>query len=59
LLPTARLTVVDGAAHMGPLTHAGEVAALIRRHIVDAEESCAAMPLAAARLSARPNQIRV
>jgi len=59
LLPTARLTVVGGAAHMGPLTHAGEVAALIRRHIVDAEESCAAMPLAAARLSARPNQIRV
>jgi pimeloyl-ACP methyl ester carboxylesterase len=33
LLPNARLTVVGGAGHMGPLTHAGEVNALIVRHV--------------------------
>jgi pimeloyl-ACP methyl ester carboxylesterase len=37
LLPTSRLVVVDGAGHMGPLTHAPEVCALIVRHIVDTE----------------------
>jgi pimeloyl-ACP methyl ester carboxylesterase len=37
LLPTSRLMVIDGAGHMGPLTHAPEVSALIVRHIVDAE----------------------
>jgi pimeloyl-ACP methyl ester carboxylesterase len=37
LLPTSRLMVIDGAGHMGPLTHAPEVSALLARHIVDAE----------------------
>ena len=37
LLPTSRLVVVDGAGHMGPLTHAPEVSALIVRHIIEAE----------------------
>jgi pimeloyl-ACP methyl ester carboxylesterase len=36
LLPTSRLLVIDGAGHMGPLTHAPKVSALIVRHIVDA-----------------------
>ena len=34
LLPAARLTVVAGAGHMGPLTHSAEVNALIVRHVV-------------------------
>jgi pimeloyl-ACP methyl ester carboxylesterase len=33
LLPANRLTLLDGAGHMGPLTHAPEVSALIVRHI--------------------------
>jgi pimeloyl-ACP methyl ester carboxylesterase len=37
LLPAPRLVVVDGAGHMGPLTHAPEVSALIVRHIADVE----------------------
>lgn len=32
-LPDSRLTVVGGAGHMGPLTHASEVAARIAEHI--------------------------
>src|SRR6516164_5282488 len=35
LLPNGRLVVLDGAGHMGPMTHAPEVAGLIARHIVD------------------------
>jgi pimeloyl-ACP methyl ester carboxylesterase len=34
LLPNASLAVVAGAGHMGPLTHVGEVNALIVQHIV-------------------------
>ena len=37
LLPASRLLTVDGAGHMGPLTHAPEVSALIVQHIVDAD----------------------
>ena len=33
LMPTARLVVVPGAGHMGPLTHAPFVNAAIARHI--------------------------
>lgn len=33
LLPEAALEIVAGAGHMGPVTHAGEVSALIVRHI--------------------------
>jgi pimeloyl-ACP methyl ester carboxylesterase len=33
LIPSARLAVVAGAGHMGPLTHTAEVSALIARHI--------------------------
>jgi pimeloyl-ACP methyl ester carboxylesterase len=36
-LPDSRLTVVGGAGHMGPLTHASEVSALIAAHIRAAE----------------------
>lgn len=35
LLPNSRRMVINGAGHMGPLTHAPEVAALIARHIVE------------------------
>src|SRR5262249_24856064 len=58
LLPAARLTVVAGAAHMGPLTHAGEVCALISRHIAAAEEARAAVIPAASRALPQPAQIR-
>lgn len=37
LLPTSRMVMIDGAGHMGPLTHAPEVSALIVQHIVDTE----------------------
>ena len=37
LLPAARLLVVDGAGHMGPITHAPEVSALVAQHITAAE----------------------
>ncbi|SAL86348.1 alpha/beta hydrolase [Caballeronia terrestris] len=37
LLPAARLAIVEGAGHMGPLTHADEVNATIARHIGEAE----------------------
>jgi pimeloyl-ACP methyl ester carboxylesterase len=42
LLPAARLAIVGGAGHMGPLTHADEVNAAIARHIVEAEASVTA-----------------
>jgi pimeloyl-ACP methyl ester carboxylesterase len=35
LLPESRLTVIRGAGHMGPLTHAPEVSAQIARHIAE------------------------
>jgi len=37
VLPDARLSVVDGAGHMGPLTHASTVSELIAAHIRAAE----------------------
>jgi pimeloyl-ACP methyl ester carboxylesterase len=37
LLPDSRLAVVDGAGHMGPLTHAPEVSAMMVRHITEAD----------------------
>ena len=46
LLPTSRLIVIDGAGHMGPLTHTAEVCAAIMRHIAAAHERCAAITLA-------------
>jgi pimeloyl-ACP methyl ester carboxylesterase len=46
LLPAVRLLVVDGAGHMGPLTHAREVCAPIMRHIADAENRCATVTAA-------------
>jgi pimeloyl-ACP methyl ester carboxylesterase len=33
LLPDSRLVVVNGAGHMGPMTHASDVAALVAQHI--------------------------
>lgn len=47
LSPNARLAVIAGAGHMGPLTHAAEVNAIIGRHIADA----GARPLAVAAAS--------
>jgi pimeloyl-ACP methyl ester carboxylesterase len=37
LLPAARLAIVEGAGHMGPLTHADNVNAIIVRHIAEAD----------------------
>jgi pimeloyl-ACP methyl ester carboxylesterase len=37
LLPASRLAAIDGAGHMGPLTHAPQVSAAIVRHIATAE----------------------
>jgi pimeloyl-ACP methyl ester carboxylesterase len=37
LLPNARLAVLAGAGHMGPLTHTAEVNALIAQHLTDIE----------------------
>jgi len=37
LLPATRLAVVEGAGHMGPVTHAEIVNAAIVRHIADAD----------------------
>ena len=36
LLPNNRLAMIDGAGHMGPLTHASQVSPLIGQHIVTA-----------------------
>jgi pimeloyl-ACP methyl ester carboxylesterase len=40
LLPNCRLEVLVGAGHMGPLTHAIQVNALIARHIIKSEIAC-------------------
>ena len=37
LLPAARLAVIEGAGHMGPVTHADQVNAAIVRHIAEAD----------------------
>jgi pimeloyl-ACP methyl ester carboxylesterase len=37
LIPAARLAVIAGAGHMGPLTHAPEVNAAIAQHIAESE----------------------
>lgn len=37
LLPAARLAIVEGAGHMGPLTHADIVNATIAQHIAQSE----------------------
>jgi pimeloyl-ACP methyl ester carboxylesterase len=37
LFPAGRLVVANGAGHMGPLTHAGEVSAQIARHIASVD----------------------
>src|SRR5262249_22173584 len=42
VLPRVRLMVIEGAGHMGPLTQAAEVSAVIRQHILDAEDRCTA-----------------
>lgn len=39
LLPAGRLLTVDGAGHMGPLTHAPEVSALIVQHVTAMAEA--------------------
>ena len=37
VIPAARLAVVAGAGHMGPLTHASEVNAAIARHVTETD----------------------
>lgn len=37
LLPDARLAVIAGAGHMGPLTHTEEVNAIIIQHLAGVE----------------------
>lgn len=37
VLPFSQSAIVEGAGHMGPMTHKSEVSALIVRHIADAE----------------------
>jgi pimeloyl-ACP methyl ester carboxylesterase len=44
LLPQSRLKVVDGAGHMGPLTHAPEVAAAMMQHIISADAAASRTP---------------
>ncbi|MCK6451557.1 MAG: hypothetical protein L6R19_11970 [Alphaproteobacteria bacterium] len=44
VLPAARLTVLDGAGHMGPLTHAAAVNALIVAHVNAAEAAIRTAP---------------
>jgi pimeloyl-ACP methyl ester carboxylesterase len=39
LLPASRLLAVDGAGHMGPVTHAPEVSTLIFQHVAAAEDT--------------------
>ncbi|WP_109479258.1 alpha/beta hydrolase [Paraburkholderia sp. C35] len=39
LMPAARLTIVDGAGHMGPITHAEKVNSAIVRHIAEVDET--------------------
>jgi pimeloyl-ACP methyl ester carboxylesterase len=45
LLPAPHLTVVAGAGHMGPLTHAAEVNALIVRHVAKRKAPALRPPL--------------
>lgn len=57
LLPRARLAVVQGAGHMGPVTHAEEVAAAMAGHVRASAELSAALArieTAASRATARP-----
>jgi pimeloyl-ACP methyl ester carboxylesterase len=44
LIPSARPTVVAGAGHMGPLTHATGVSALIAHHIAASEAGLPRLP---------------
>jgi pimeloyl-ACP methyl ester carboxylesterase len=39
LLPNSKLIIVDGAGHMGPITHALEVSALIARYVIETGRS--------------------
>ena len=55
LMPTARLAVIAGAGHMGPLTHTPEVNAAIARHIAESEAKFrqACLPATGPRLDRR------
>jgi len=52
LMPAARLAVIAGAGHMGPLTHAPEVNAAIVQHIAESESRFrqTRLPVAGSRL---------
>jgi pimeloyl-ACP methyl ester carboxylesterase len=53
LVPNARLAVIAGAGHMGPLTHAADVNALIFRHIREAQTGFGETSTSAADLTFR------
>jgi hypothetical protein len=38
-MPAARMTVIPGAGHMGPITHSGAVNLEILRHIAASERT--------------------
>lgn len=44
LLPASRLSVIGGAGHMGPITHASEVSGAIARHIAATATGTAETP---------------
>lgn len=48
-IPAARLSVVAGAGHMGPLTHASEVNAMIARHVTETDAVSIEPPIPALR----------
>jgi pimeloyl-ACP methyl ester carboxylesterase len=56
LMPASRLMVVDGAGHMGPLTHAPEVSALIVQHVAAAETAAGLHPKERGRNLAEPHK---
>jgi pimeloyl-ACP methyl ester carboxylesterase len=58
LLPFARPAVVAGAGHMGPLTHAAAVNALIVRHIITTKTLAAPSPPRASEDSKRQRKDR-
>jgi len=54
LIPTARLVVIGGAGHMGPLTHAAAVNAAIARHVAESEARMNERAIRASRRSKHP-----
>lgn len=58
LMPSARLAVVGGAGHMGPLTHAPAVNATIARHVAESEARMNELAILASRRLKCPQRRR-